>query len=71
LYQTTLGALREELVQYTQHKGKIFLLFDNVDKAWNANGLDERGLRLKREGFRPRQATRYSTQESAKPPRTV
>jgi hypothetical protein len=23
-----------------EHKGKVFLLFDNIDKAWKANGLD-------------------------------
>jgi hypothetical protein len=40
LYETTLGDLRSELVRYAKNKGKIFLLFDNVDKAWNANGLD-------------------------------
>jgi hypothetical protein len=40
LHQTTLGELRDGLVQYAKHKGKVFLLFDNIDKAWNANGLD-------------------------------
>jgi hypothetical protein len=40
LYETTLGKLRTELAQYARNKGKVFLLFDNIDKAWNANGLD-------------------------------
>jgi hypothetical protein len=41
LYQTTLGELRDDLVHYAKNKGKVFLLFDNIDKAWNANGLDD------------------------------
>jgi hypothetical protein len=40
LYQTTLSELRDGLVEYARNKGKVFLLFDNIDKAWNANGLD-------------------------------
>jgi hypothetical protein len=40
LYQTTLSDLREELIEYARKKGKIFLLFNNIDKGWNASGLD-------------------------------
>jgi hypothetical protein len=41
LYQTTLHDLRAELIEYVKHKAKIYLLFDNIDKGWNANGLDD------------------------------
>jgi hypothetical protein len=41
LYETTLHALKEELIAYTTKKGKIFVLFDNIDKGWNASGLHD------------------------------
>jgi hypothetical protein len=41
LYQSTLSGLRDELVTYASNKGMIFVLFDNIDKGWNATGLEE------------------------------
>lgn len=41
LYQSTLSDLREQLVAYASNKGLVFVLFDNIDKGWNATGLEE------------------------------
>jgi hypothetical protein len=41
LYETTLSDLRQHLVEYAKNKKLIFLLFDNIDKGWNATGLEE------------------------------
>lgn len=41
LYQTTLSGLREQLVAYASNKRMVFVLFDNIDKGWNATGLQE------------------------------
>lgn len=41
LYSTTLATLRKEVEEYAQHKSGVFVLFDNLDKAWNASGLQD------------------------------
>lgn len=41
LYQTTLASLRQEVEAYASHKSGVFVLFDNLDKAWNASGLED------------------------------
>ncbi|MEY9392725.1 hypothetical protein ABIF93_011046 [Bradyrhizobium japonicum] len=41
LYQSSLGKLREQVAAYTSNKGLVFILFDNIDKGWNATGLEE------------------------------
>lgn len=41
LHETTLHDLRRELINYTRNKGRIFILFDNIDKGWNASGLED------------------------------
>lgn len=41
LYETTLPELRREIELYAQNKDGIHVLFDNVDKGWNASGLEE------------------------------
>jgi hypothetical protein len=46
LYQTTLSDLRDELIRYARQKGKMFVLFDNIDKGWNANGLDNSDIAM-------------------------
>lgn len=40
LYSTTLASLRQEVEAYASHKASVFVLFDNLDKAWNASGLE-------------------------------
>ncbi len=40
LYQTTLADLRRSIENYVAYKKGIFILFDNIDKGWNANGLE-------------------------------
>jgi hypothetical protein len=41
LYQTTLHELRIQVIEYAKNKGKVYLLFDNIDKGWNASGLED------------------------------
>lgn len=41
LYETSLPALRSEIEAYALFKGSTFVLFDNLDKGWNANGLED------------------------------
>jgi hypothetical protein len=41
LYQTTLANLRRDVEAYAANKSGVFVLFDNLDKAWNANGLED------------------------------
>src|SRR4029077_10423987 len=41
LYETTLHDLRAQLIEYAKNKGKLYILFDNIDKGWNATGLDD------------------------------
>jgi hypothetical protein len=40
LYETTIAKLREQVVAYAGRKGIIYVLFDNIDKGWNATGLE-------------------------------
>ena len=40
LYQTTLADLRRSIESYVANKKGIYILFDNIDKGWNANGLE-------------------------------
>ena len=41
LYQTTLRDLRSQVIAYAKNKSEVFLLFDNIDKGWNASGLED------------------------------
>ncbi len=41
LYETTLHDLRSEVMKYAAFKDGICLLFDNLDKGWNATGLED------------------------------
>lgn len=40
LYETTLPELRAEIENYALEKEGIHVLFDNLDKGWNAEGLE-------------------------------
>jgi len=44
LYQHDLRKLENELAKYMQHKGILWLLFDNVDKGWPTSGLKHEDL---------------------------
>ncbi|THD04539.1 hypothetical protein B1991_17300 [Rhodanobacter lindaniclasticus] len=44
LYQHDLRKLENELAKYMQHKGVLWLLFDNVDKGWPTSGLKHEDL---------------------------
>ena len=46
LYETNLPELREEIEKYARHKNGIDILFDNLDKAWNANGLEDSDIMM-------------------------
>lgn len=39
LYKGPLHELRREVAEYAQHKDEVVVLFDNLDKSWNATGL--------------------------------
>lgn len=41
LYETTLPDLRSAIELYALEKDGIHVLFDNLDKGWNAEGLEE------------------------------
>ncbi len=51
LYQSTLSGLREQLVAYASNKGMVFVLFDNIDKGWNATGLPDSAVVIIRDLF--------------------
>jgi hypothetical protein len=40
LYNTELSSLRKEVEEYSKYKSGINVLFDNLDKSWNADGLE-------------------------------
>ena len=40
-YETKIHELRAEVVNYAKVKDSVALLFDNVDKGWNATGLED------------------------------
>lgn len=40
LYETTIANLRHEIEAYVQEKDGVAILFDNIDKGWNADGLE-------------------------------
>lgn len=44
LYQHDVKKLEIELTRYMQHKGVLWLLFDNVDKGWPSTGLTHADL---------------------------
>lgn len=41
LYQHDLHRLYEALIAYLQLKEEVWLLFDNIDKGWNVEGISE------------------------------
>lgn len=48
LYRHDLATLRSEVTEYLTHKKGVWILFDNLDKGWPANGVraeDVLGLR--------------------------
>jgi hypothetical protein len=40
LYKHDLPTLREQVVEYLEHKEEVWVLFDNIDKGWIAHGVD-------------------------------
>jgi len=44
IYKHDLGGLRRSVVDYLELKGRVWVLFDNVDKGWAAHGIDESDL---------------------------
>lgn len=39
MYKHNIGQLRSQLVTYLQHKSKLWILFDNLDKGWPPHGI--------------------------------
>lgn len=44
LYKHDVKALRQELLSYMEHKGTLWLLFDNIDNGWPTSGLEHNDL---------------------------
>ncbi len=44
LYKHDVKALRQELLNYMEHKGTLWLLFDNIDNGWPTSGLEHNDL---------------------------
>jgi hypothetical protein len=44
LYQHDIERLRSAIIDYLEHKGAVWVLFDNIDKGWSAHGVDESDL---------------------------
>lgn len=55
LYLHDLSKLRRSVTEYLQEKSDVWLLFDNIDKGWNARGISQTDALLLRcllEGIR-------------------
>ncbi|WP_342111975.1 P-loop ATPase, Sll1717 family [Methylobacterium sp. SI9] len=44
MHQTELQRLRREIEGYARNKSEVHILFDNIDKGWNASGLEPADL---------------------------
>jgi hypothetical protein len=44
LYKHDVRKLQEKLINYMEHKGSLWLLFDNIDKGWPTSGLKHEDL---------------------------
>jgi len=44
VHSTNIKELKEALIDYLKHKERIWILFDNIDKGWPANGLTRSDL---------------------------
>ena len=44
IYKHDVKALRKELLEYMEHKGALWLLFDNIDNGWPTSGLEHNDL---------------------------
>jgi hypothetical protein len=41
LYRHDLAKLRDLISEYLEHKATVWILFDNLDKGWSTQGVDE------------------------------
>lgn len=41
LYSHDLKSLRQSVSDYLEHKGRVLVLFDNIDKGWATGGVDD------------------------------
>lgn len=46
LYQHDLSSLRDQVIEYLQEKGQVWILFDNIDKGWPPHGIEESDLTI-------------------------
>jgi hypothetical protein len=44
IYKHDLASVRRSVIDYLELKGKVWVLFDNVDKGWTARGIDASDL---------------------------
>ena len=40
LHTHDIRQLREKISKYLEHKGSVWILFDNLDKGWSTRGVD-------------------------------
>jgi hypothetical protein len=41
VYSHDVRGLRQRISQYLSHKGQVWVLFDNLDKGWSTQGVDD------------------------------
>lgn len=41
IYDQKISKLQDDIRAYTQHKGEVWILFDNLDKGWSTRGVEE------------------------------
>jgi len=46
LYQHDLPKLRNDVIEYLQEKGEVWILFDNIDKGWPPHGIEDSDLTI-------------------------
>jgi hypothetical protein len=44
IYHHNIETLKKQIITYLQQKGSVWILFDNIDKGWSAQGVDETDL---------------------------
>jgi hypothetical protein len=68
VYKHDIPKIYEALVEYLEHKGEVWILFDNIDKGWPTHGVGETDILILRSLL---DATRHIEQYFARHQTTV
>jgi hypothetical protein len=68
VYKHHIPKLQEALVEYLEHKGEVWILFDNIDKGWPTHGVEPADILIVRSLL---DATRHVEQQFARRQATV